>query len=601
MLDAPGLEPSFEELRNRLVYTLHSQAFDWVRMDSTFYWRKSKAGKPPANLTRKDFETYYYYEGPQEKGGTLSFCDRVDRAAQKEGLPRHKQPCDASNFRAVCEVMRTGKHRVYTCHAGITDIALPLFDGDEPVGVWVMGQVLRHAPSDEHFSEVVKKLRKLARKVDLPKLREGYYALPVVRESELRQLPNTLTLAWESMLEHRKRTLLQKQLAPHIKRDIVRDMLAGRIGAVEGILEKAGILHLRGIPTTAVVLELGGTPRAETQSELAARAVGFVEEAMGRFESSVTAAVVPGRIVTLVAARTVRNKAHFRLLLREAAERSCRRIETELGVAAAAGVGTVLEHIGKTPQSYDDAVAEIASAATSRGYGELSGDQAREELMQLGSERVARLGTVSSEEFEELLHRIAVLGARVADENMPWVVGFSCYVVGRVVEGQRMRPAVTTGPVQRIASSTLSRLSRVTDPVAWEECFIEALRKFREILAPNGANRRDAVRAQKAMAFIDANCHRKLSVDEVAAHVYLSKSRFKTVFKQQTGVTCAEYLSQRRLELARGMLGGSPMSIGEIAGHLGFSCSNSFARWFRQVTSVSPREFRQGLSSQAGS
>jgi AraC-like DNA-binding protein len=321
---------------------------------------------------------------------------------------------------------------------------------------------------------------------------------------------------------------------------------------------------------------------------------------MGRFESSVTAAVVPGRIVTLVAARTVRNKAHFRLLLREAADRSCRRIETELGVTAVAGVGTVREHIGKTPQSYEDAVAEIASAAASLG-SELSRDQARDELMQLGTERVAQLGTVSSEESEELLRRIAVLGARVADEDMPWVVGFSCYVVGGLVEGQRMRPAVTTGPVERIASSTLSRLSRVTDPVAWEECFIEALREFREVLAPNGANRRDAVRAQKAMAFIDAHCHRKLSVDEVAAHVYLSKSRFKTVFKQQTGVTCAEYLSQRRLELARGMLGASPMSIGEIAGRLGFSCSNSFARWFRQGTSVSPREFRQGLSSQTGS
>jgi AraC-like DNA-binding protein/ligand-binding sensor protein len=590
------LETSFEELRTRLVYTLHSQAFDWVRMDSLFFWCKNVSGKPSSGLCRDDFETYYYWgEGGKER--PPSFCDRVYRAATEADIPTWDRPCEVSTFQAVLDVMRGEEFSIYTCHAGITDMALPLFDDGEPVGVWVMGQVLRHPASEEHFSAVTRKRDKLTAKMNLPELRKAYYALPVVQESELRQLLNTLTLAWENMLEHRKRTLLHERLEPHIKRELVRDMLAGRIGSVESIVEKAGMLQLRGIPTTAVVVELGGIAQTQIESDLTARAASIVEDAMSRFESSVTAPLFPGRIVTLVAARTVRNEAHFRLLLREATEQACQRIQTELGLAVTGGgVGTVRERIGETRQSYEDAVAQISSGAAAGWHTGVNAKQARGELMQLAAELVAQLTTATSEEFERLFHRICALGARVADEDMPWVAGFSSYLIGRLAEGLSSRPVVKEPRVQQIAASAISCISRVADPLAWEKCFNEALQGFRDVSVPNAGASRDALRAKKAMAFIDANCNRKVTVQEIGAHICISKSRLKSIFKQQTGVTCAEYLSQRRIELARTLLAGGQGSIGEIAARLGFSCPNSFSRWFRRVTGDSPRQFRRDLS-----
>jgi len=590
------LETGFEGLRKKLVYTLHSQAFDWVRLNSTFYWCKNKVNKPASKLTRNDFETYYYGK-PRRRPHALWFCGRVYQAVRKEHPDLHAQRCDASNSRGVREVLRTGKPSIYTCHAGITDMALPLFDGDAALGVWVMGQVLRRPPSDEHFSEVVRKLGKLAPKIDLEKLREGYHALPVVGEGELRQLLNTLTLAWEGMLERRRRTLLEKQLEPHIKRDLVNDMLAGRIGSVERILENAGILHLRGIPATAVVVELGGTPRTGTQAELTVRAAKIVERAMSSVESSVTAPVLPGRIVALVAMRTVRNRAHLRLLLREALERACRRIEAELGVAAACGVGTIQQHVGETRQSYEDAMAEVATVTLSTRRTKSKGEQDREELMQLAAKIVALFGTVTPEEYDELLRRLCLVGARVAHEDMPWVIAYSAWLIGRLAESRREHPSANAERIQNITSSALACFSRVADPLGWEKCFTEALRAFRDALTPNGTCGRDALRAEKAKAFIYANSHRKVTVGEIAAHVCISKSRLKSIFKQQTGVSCAEYLLKRRLELAQTLLAERQTSIGEIAGRLGFSCPNSFSRWFRRATRRSPYEFREGLSA----
>jgi AraC-like DNA-binding protein len=216
--------------------------------------------------------------------------------------------------------------------------------------------------------------------------------------------------------------------------------------------------------------------------------------------------------------------------------------------------------------------------------------------MQLAAELVAQLTTATSEEFERLFHRICALGARVADEDMPWVAGFSSYLIGRLAEGLSSRPVVKEPRVQQIAASAISCISRVADPLAWEKCFNEALQGFRDVSVPNAGASRDALRAKKAMAFIDANCNRKVTVQEIGAHICISKSRLKSIFKQQTGVTCAEYLSQRRIELARTLLAGGQGSIGEIAARLGFSCPNSFSRWFRRVTGDSPRQFRRDLS-----
>ena len=195
---------ALEVLRRKLVYSLHSQAFDWVRADSLFYWLKGNCLAPGHVHRREDFEGHYYF-GTQGEERRALFCDHIYQASIDSSLPVTKRPCDICTFRAVCRVMRTLKPSIYTCHAGIMDLVLPLLDDGLPVGVWVMGQVLPHPPSERHFEVVWQRLRRLRPWIDVQRLRGFYYRLPVVSRTELRQLVNTLTLAWENLLEERKR------------------------------------------------------------------------------------------------------------------------------------------------------------------------------------------------------------------------------------------------------------------------------------------------------------------------------------------------------------------------------------------------------------
>ena len=63
---------------------------------------------------------------------------------------------------------------------------------------------------------------------------------------------------------------------------------------------------------------------------------------------------------------------------------------------------------------------------------------------------------------------------------------------------------------------------------------------------------------------------------------------------KEAGTSYRELLDALRLEKARQLLRSSAASIQEIAGLAGFDEGQSFTRWFRQLTGVTPSEFRQG-------
>ena len=65
-------------------------------------------------------------------------------------------------------------------------------------------------------------------------------------------------------------------------------------------------------------------------------------------------------------------------------------------------------------------------------------------------------------------------------------------------------------------------------------------------------------------------------------------------FKEETGMTPLEYLTQIRIEQAKNHLMNSFIySISEIAGICGFSDQYYFSKVFKKTTGVSPREFKK--------
>jgi transcriptional regulator GlxA family with amidase domain len=83
-----------------------------------------------------------------------------------------------------------------------------------------------------------------------------------------------------------------------------------------------------------------------------------------------------------------------------------------------------------------------------------------------------------------------------------------------------------------------------------------------------------------------------LSVDALAAHVNLSRSRFTALFTAQAGAAPMRYLQRARLRRARLLVARTFLSVKEIMALVGYNDPSHFARDFRREHGVPPSALR---------
>lgn len=94
-------------------------------------------------------------------------------------------------------------------------------------------------------------------------------------------------------------------------------------------------------------------------------------------------------------------------------------------------------------------------------------------------------------------------------------------------------------------------------------------------------------------AYIKENLAEKLTLEDAAEHVSLSKSYFCRILKDELGYTFTEYVNHLRVERAKLYLRDSTMSIADIAYAVGFDDQSYFTRIFKKLTNVSPGQYRK--------
>ncbi|HYF49764.1 MAG TPA: AraC family transcriptional regulator [Planctomycetota bacterium] len=109
-----------------------------------------------------------------------------------------------------------------------------------------------------------------------------------------------------------------------------------------------------------------------------------------------------------------------------------------------------------------------------------------------------------------------------------------------------------------------------------------------ETLNP-GANREIVARVEN---FMLSHLQYTLSRRDFASAVNLSSSHLARVFRQTTGKTLVDRLTELRMQQARMLLRDSTLPITHIALEVGYNSFSHFTRLFKRKTGVSPSEFR---------
>jgi AraC-like DNA-binding protein len=103
--------------------------------------------------------------------------------------------------------------------------------------------------------------------------------------------------------------------------------------------------------------------------------------------------------------------------------------------------------------------------------------------------------------------------------------------------------------------------------------------------------------SDQVRGYLEANCNRRLRLDGVAAHMYMSRAQFSRRMQQEMGKTFGELLTDIRMEHACKLLHDTDFTIAVIAGWVSFRSSTHFQALFRARMGCTPTEYRQKTSS----
>lgn len=88
-----------------------------------------------------------------------------------------------------------------------------------------------------------------------------------------------------------------------------------------------------------------------------------------------------------------------------------------------------------------------------------------------------------------------------------------------------------------------------------------------------------------------------LQREEIAGMVHLSPGYLSRIFKKETGVALSDYITNKRIVMAKQLLTKTNLSITAIAEQVGLSYSSYFTRLFKEKVGITPQEYRQNSKS----
>ena len=100
---------------------------------------------------------------------------------------------------------------------------------------------------------------------------------------------------------------------------------------------------------------------------------------------------------------------------------------------------------------------------------------------------------------------------------------------------------------------------------------------------------------RKARIFIDENFCGNIDLQTISVFSCLSKYHLIRLFKRCYGLTPHQYLTEKRLELAKKLL-RSDRSVMETCFQIGFDSPNSFSATFKKYTGLSPTVYKKQFS-----
>lgn len=132
--------------------------------------------------------------------------------------------------------------------------------------------------------------------------------------------------------------------------------------------------------------------------------------------------------------------------------------------------------------------------------------------------------------------------------------------------------------VNKLTEVVLVELIRINFGRNEQHCFLHALRDKR---------------IKKALELIHASPEKTWTIDSLASGVGMSRAAFAKKFTSLVGQTVFTYLSNLRIQKAKGLITTTSQLIDDIALNVGYESERAFTKTFSKHVGLTPKQFRK--------
>ena len=97
---------------------------------------------------------------------------------------------------------------------------------------------------------------------------------------------------------------------------------------------------------------------------------------------------------------------------------------------------------------------------------------------------------------------------------------------------------------------------------------------------------------ERGMAYMEENLSNKITLSDIARHLYVSESTVSQTFRNKMGVSFHQCLTQRRLIEAKRLIQDNTL-LEDVGQRVGFPDYSTFYRAFKKEYGISPRQYRR--------
>lgn len=279
---------------------------------------------------------------------------------------------------------------------------------------------------------------------------------------------------------------------------------------------------------------------------------------------------------------------------REVVPKMCREIQEQVSAAMSlsisVGIGCYVNSLEDLPRSYE-AAADVLKYRYSKGIG-----------MIIDCEEEIKEGNIL--ELEPKLREIA---SAIKGGDEEWTMSLlneiGCWIKARYVSRSKAvsylnqvlytihKSVRETDDSFVLQEALLSKIAEARGIETALKLTVEYAQKGIAAMTKSGQSSAER-QANLAIDYMQKNYgDSELGLNQICEYLNISTSRFSSVFKEATGKTFIEVLTNIRMEKAKQLLRQTSLKNYEIAERVGFSDPHYFSIAFKKTTGMTPKEY----------